>query len=162
MNYKTSFQLVSGAFSEPTKKMTRTISTWSWVLCVLLLANTVPVALSQVTTSSVTGFVTDSSGGAVPGATVTITEVRTGFARTAATNELGQYSILAIPAGEYNFRVEKAGFEPIERTGQAITQQLALRLDFVLQVGAVLQTVNVEGAAPLLQTETPSMAVTLS
>src|SRR4030095_16178129 len=100
----------------------------------------VPAALSQVTTSSVTGFVADSSGGAVPGATVTITEVRTGFTRTATTNELGQYSILAIPSGEYNFTVQHSDFKTSERTGEAITQQLAARVDFVLAVGEVSQT----------------------
>jgi len=137
------------------------IRLWSWALCLLYLTILLPAALSQVTTSSVTGFVADSSGGAVPGATVTIKEVRTGFTRSATTNELGQYSILAIPAGQYNFTVEHSDFKTSERTGQSITQQLAARVDFVLVVGEVRQTVNVEGAAPLLQTETPSNAVTL-
>jgi hypothetical protein len=122
----------------------------------------VPAALSQVTTSSVTGFATDSSAATVPGVTITIKEVQTGFTRSATTNDIGEYSILAIPPGVYSFTVEKAGFETIERTGQAITQQLAARVDFVLKVGAVRQTVNVAGVAPLLQTETPSNAVTLS
>src|SRR5215471_17302518 len=102
----------------------------------LLFSGTiVPVALAQVSTSSVSGFVTDTSGASVPGAKVTIREVRTGLARTTTTSDSGQYSILAIPAGVYNFRVERPGFETIERTGQAITQQFAARVDFVLKVG---------------------------
>jgi len=135
---------------------------WCMTLGLLFYVNLLPALLAQVTTSSVVGFVTDSSGAAVPQATVTIREVKTGFTRTATTNELGQYSILAIPAGIYNFTVQKTGFETIERTAQAITQQLAARVDFVLAVGAVSQAVDVEGAAPLLQTETPSNAVTLT
>ena len=133
-----------------------------WGLTVMLFAALVPVAVAQITTSSVTGFVTDSSGGAVPGATVTIKEVQTGFTRTASTSTLGEYSILAIPAGDYTFTVEKEGFEAVVRPGQTITQQLAARVDFVLQVGSVHQTVEVLGAAPLLQTETPSNSVTLN
>ena len=80
------------------------IRVWSWALCLLCLATLGPAALSQVTTSSVTGFVADSSGGAAPAATVTIKEVRTGFTRSATTNELGQYSILAIPSGNTTSR----------------------------------------------------------
>ena len=122
----------------------------------------VQISVGQVTTSSVTGFVPDNSAAAVPEAAVTIKEVRTGFTRTATTNQLGQYSILAIPAGIYDFRVQKTGFDTIERTAQAITQQLAARVDFVLAIGALSQAVSVEGTAPLLQTETPSNAVTLT
>jgi hypothetical protein len=129
---------------------------------ILLCAGAVQVALAQVTSSSVSGFVTDSSGAAVPAATVTIKEVQTGYSRSTATNEVGQYSILAIPAGQYNFTVQHTGFETMGRTGQVITQQLAARVDFVLQVGSVSQTVTVQGASPLLQTETPANSVTFS
>ena len=58
--------------------------------------------------------------------------------------------------------MQKTGFDTIERTAQAITQQLAARVDFVLAIGALSQAVSVEGTAPLLQTETPSNAVTLT
>ena len=133
-----------------------------WALCLLLWASTMPVGWSQITTSSVTGFVTDSSGAAVPGALVTITETQTGYTRTGTTNDLGEYSILAIPAGNYSFKVEKDGFTTAERAGEAITQQLAAREDFALQVGSVRQTVEVQGAAPLLQTESPSNSLTLN
>ncbi len=68
---------------------------------------------------------TDSSNAPVAQAAIKITEVLTGFTRSTTSDDQGHYSILAIPAGVYNFRVEKPGFEVIERTGQAITQQLA-------------------------------------
>ncbi|MCZ2076637.1 MAG: TonB-dependent receptor, partial [Bryobacterales bacterium] len=135
------------------------LSRWMPLWC---LAIFLPVATAQVTTSSVIGFVTDSSKAPVAQAAVKITEVGTGFTRSTTTDDLGQYSVLGIPAGVYNFRIEKPGFEVVERRGQAITQQLAARIDFVLTIGAVNQTINVEGAAPLLQTETPSNAVTLT
>jgi hypothetical protein len=143
-------------------QMSRLTQRLGLVLGLLLSASTVPAALAQVTTSSVSGFVTDRTGAAVPAATVTIKEVQTGYSRSTATNEVGQYSILAIPAGQYTFTVQHAGFETMGRTGQAITQQLAARVDFVLQVGSVTQTVTVQGASPLLQTETPAESVTLT
>jgi hypothetical protein len=69
---------------------------------------------------------------------------------------------MAIPAGDYTFTVEKEGFATAVRPGQIITQQLAARVDFVLQVGSAHQTMEVQGVAPLLQTESPSNAVTLN
>jgi hypothetical protein len=57
--------------------------------------------------------------------------------------------------------VEKSGFQTSKKSGKAITQQLAARIDFVMQIGSVRQTVTIQSAPPLLQTETPSNAVTL-
>jgi outer membrane receptor protein involved in Fe transport len=127
----------------------------------LLLVGIPPETLSQVTTSSVTGFISDSSGAALTGVVVKIIEVRTGFTRSAMTNESGQYSILAIPAGEYDFTAEHPGFQRVERKGQAITQQIAARIDFVLALGAVQEKVSVTAAAPLLETETPANSLTI-
>jgi hypothetical protein len=128
----------------------------------IVLSTASAVAYGQIINSSVIGFVTDSSAAAVPGAKVTIKEGQTGFTQTSSTNTLGEYSILAIPAGDYTFTVEKEGFETLVRPGQTITQQLAARVDFVLQVGSMHQTVEVQGAVPLLETETPSNSVTLN
>lgn len=135
---------------------------WTLVCVCVLYAGMAPAVFAQVSTASVSGFVTDASGAAVPSAIVTIQDVQTGYTRTATTNQVGQYSILAIPAGEYDFQVQKTGFETIKRTGEVITQQFAARVDFTLKLGAVTQTVQVQGRAPLLQTETPSNSVTLS
>ncbi|HEU0142625.1 MAG TPA: carboxypeptidase regulatory-like domain-containing protein, partial [Bryobacteraceae bacterium] len=128
----------------------------------VVCAGLTPVAPSQVTTASVIGYVTDTDDRTIPGAIVTIKEVRTGFTRTTTTDEQGRYSIVAIPAGEYNFTVRKEGFEAIERPGQLITQQIAARIDIVLKVGSVSQSVTVEASAPLLETESPANATTLS
>ncbi len=128
----------------------------------LVFTGVVSVASAQVSTSSVSGFVTDTSGAAVPGTTVTVKDVQTGYTRSTTTDDVGQYLILAIPAGEYSIQVQHPGFETVRRSGQAITQQLAARVDFVLQVGAVNQTITVQGGSPLMQTETPSNSVTLS
>ncbi|MDE3179427.1 MAG: TonB-dependent receptor, partial [Acidobacteriota bacterium] len=140
----------------------RRLQTWSLGLLFLLLIAAIPAAFAQIITSSVTGFVTDPSGAAIPGARVTLQQVETGFTRAVMTSNLGEYRVVGIPAGTYTLTVEKSGFQTILKSNQTITQQLAARIDFVMQVGSVRQTVTVHGAAPLLQTETPANAVTLS
>jgi hypothetical protein len=87
--------------------------------------------------------------------------VETGFTREMTTNEEGLYLITAIPAGTYTITVRKTGFRTDARVGQIITQQLAYRADFKLEVGSVTQTVSVQATSPLLQTETASNAVTI-
>ena len=132
----------------------------SLVLLFLMTAGT--CAFAQIITSSITGFVTDPSGASVPGARVTLTEARTGFTRTVTTNDQGQYSAIGIPAGTYTVTVEKEGFKTAPKAGQVITQQLAARIDVVMEVGSIREAVTVKGEAPLLNSETPSNAVTLS
>lgn len=134
------------------------------MICLVLfcLGGAVCVLHAQVTTSSVTGFVTDSSGAVVPQALVKIKEIATGYTRSTLTDANGQYSIPAIPAGNYTFTVEKAAFKTIVKANQTITQQLPARVDFVLEVGSVKQTVNVEAGAPIINTETPTEATTIS
>jgi Carboxypeptidase regulatory-like domain len=119
------------------------------------------VAAAQTITSSMTGFVTDASGAAVPEVTVRIREINTGFTRSQQTDEQGQYRFSGIPAGVYDIQVEKEGFQTATRTGQQLTQQLDLRADFQLEVGISQQTVEVQGTTPLLQTENASLAMTI-
>jgi len=131
-------------------------------LALLCLGGALSTVHAQVTTSSVTGFITDSSGAVVPQAQVTIKETATGFTRSTQTTAEGGYSIVGIPAGNYTFTVVKTGFKTAIKANQIITQQLPARIDFELQVGAVTQTVNVVGGAPIINTETPTNATTIS
>ena len=86
--------------------------------CSLMLVFATFVALSisfqcawaQEVTASITGTVTDPSGAAVGGATVTATSVERGITYTAQTNDSGLYRIAQLPVGTYELKVEKAGF----------------------------------------------------
>ena len=120
------------------------------------------VCFGQIITSSIVGSVIDPSGAAIPGATVTVTQAETGFTRTVTTNSLGEYRVVGIPAGSYTITVEKTGFQRAVKSNQVITQQLSASVDFTLKVGTTTQTVTVRGGAPLLQTQTPANAVTIS
>lgn len=117
---------------------------------------------AQVITSTMTGFVSDPAGAAIPGATVSVREIRTGFTRTASTDAQGEYLFNGIPAGEYTITVSKPGFETATRNGQQLTQQLSLRVDFTLPLGTTHQTVTVESTAPLLETGSAAQAETIN
>lgn len=107
--------------------------------------------------SQLTGTVTDSSGAVVAGAEVTVSGVATGSERKVATNELGYYTVPLLPPGEYRVTVQKEGFHQVTREGVRLEVNQTARLDFTLEVGAVTETVNVVGAAPLLDSDTSAI-----
>src|ERR1700757_5165854 len=73
-------------------------------------------AFSQAT-GRITGRVTDQAGGAMPGATVIVTDIGTGVARDTVTNAEGLYTMPALEPGTYSVKVELTGFAPQTKTG---------------------------------------------
>ena len=130
--------------------------------CLILLPCILAAGMfAQVITSTLTGFVLDPGGAAISGATVSILESRTGFARTTTTDGEGGYLLTGIPAGDYAITVSKDGFQKVTRNRQELTQQQSLRVDFNLPLGTMQQAVTVEGSAALLDTETAAQASTI-
>lgn len=115
-----------------------------------LLSAYEPSALGQAITATLSGRITDASGGSVAKATVSVSNTATGFARSAASTEGGEYSIPALPAGEYTVTVTFTGFGKQTRT---ITLQVgqAAALDFTLTPGEVAQKVEVEANSELIE-----------
>ncbi len=111
----------------------------------------------QLTTAEFTGTVTDSSGGVVANATVTITNVATNVRRTVTTNSAGVYDAPALPPGVYSLRITMPGFRPEALNNVEVQVGQVARLDFTLQVGNVAETVEVTATAAALQTETASV-----
>jgi hypothetical protein len=124
----------------------------AFVRLALCAAVLIPASFGQ-TAGSIDGLVTDSSGSVIAGAKVTTTNPQTNFAREAVSNTAGEYSFPDLPPGTYNIRVEMQGFKIELRTSVELQVQQAARLDFRLEVGAVSETVEVAGAAALLDTE---------
>src|SRR5437899_1939001 len=124
------------------------------VACMVML--TQPVS-AQSTYGTITGSVTDSSGGAIADAQVTLTNLGTSEKRTQPTGSDGLYSFVNLFPGKYKIDAEKTGFKRTTRTDIVVEVQQTSRIDLTMQVGEVTQTVEVTGETPLLQTETSSL-----
>jgi hypothetical protein len=108
---------------------------------------------SQAVNATLLGTVTDSSGGVVPNARVTITEVNTGISRSSQTNESGNYTFPDLAPGQYAVGVELQGFKKENRKDIALAVNTSTRVDIQLVPGNMTETVEVTGAPPLLQTD---------
>lgn len=121
------------------------------VVClVALIAAFAPPSYSQVVTATLGGRVTDSSGGVIPKATVTAVNNATKFSRSAETSDAGEYSIVALPAGEYTVTAEAKGFRPEPKAVVLQVSQVA-NVDFSLGVGEMKQQVTVEATSEVTE-----------
>ena len=112
-----------------------------------------PSARAQVS-ANISGIITDSSGSPVPLANVTAKNAETGTLRTSTTNDSGRYLLLALPVGQYELRVAKAGFQEAARAGLVLAIGQEARIDLQLQVGPVKSEVTVTSDAPIVNTST--------
>jgi hypothetical protein len=108
---------------------------------------------SQEVTASITGTITDQSGAAVSGATVTATSQEQGLVYTATSNESGLYLIAHLPVGSYSLKIEKAGFASATRPPFVLTLNQVARLDVAMKVGQASESVEVTAEAPIMKTE---------
>ena len=111
------------------------------------------LAWSQAVTANLVGTVSDSSGGVVPKAAVSITEVNTGVIRKLFTNADGFYIQPYLQPGTYRVEIENQGFKKFSRDKIELNVATTLRVDAVLEPGQVTEVVNVTGEAALLQTD---------
>src|SRR5580700_61977 len=111
--------------------------------------------------STLAGTITDSSGGAVATAKVTITEVSTGESYTITTNSLGEFVRPALKASTYTVSVTAPGFKISEQKGVLLTPGDRTGVTIILTVGDITQTVEVAAAAPQLQTESTQVGAAL-
>src|SRR5437867_10891817 len=106
--------------------------------------------LAQTGAASLTGIVTDQSGAAIPGATVTATNQATNVDYTAISNQAGNYTITSVPVGTYVVKAELAGFKTAATVPVALEAKQIGRFDFMLEVGAISENVKVVGQSRLL------------
>ena len=113
-----------------------------FVVCLVFLAS----SLRADVTGAILGTVTDTSGAAIPAASVSLHNANTGFERKTVTDGSGNYELLAVPAAEdYSMDVEAGGFRKASLTGIKLLVNQQLRTDFQLQVGEMKETVTVQG-----------------
>jgi hypothetical protein len=101
------------------------------------------------TLGTITGEVRDSTGGLVPGATVTVVNKATNATRTTQTNAVGLFDFPALPPGTYTVKSELEGFRAGTRDLELQVQQTA-RVNFTLELATLNETATVTGVSPLV------------
>lgn len=126
-----------------------------------LIAGFAPPA-AHANNFDLSGTVTDASGGVLPGATVTVRNVDTGLTRSTVTDSQGRYSFSTLPpTGRWAITVELQGFQTQVREGLQFQANTQPQINFQLGVGAVEQTITVEGSVPLVRTRESERSVVL-
>jgi uncharacterized surface anchored protein len=138
---------------------------WFAFVFVILMTSTLLFAAKarcQAVNGAVLGTITDSSGAAVAGAKITITEQNQNVSRSTTTNESGFYSVPDLPPGLYKVNAEKAGFKMVVRSNVEVSVSSTPHIDLTLQPGSVNETLTVEVTLPLLQTDSAQTGADLN
>ncbi len=122
-----------------------------------------PAALAQgETTSAITGQVTDATNAAIAGASVTVTNTDTGLRRSLETDEQGRFNFPQLTPGTYEVKVEAKGFETQEDNKVSAGLGQKQTVNFTLKLARTSETVEVSGAAPLINPENANTSTNLS
>src|ERR1700726_4940979 len=127
---------------------------------VLVLLLNLP-GYSQGSAGRILGTITDSNGGAIAGATVTVLDVQRGTTRTLTTDDSGSYNAPNLIPGTYKVRAEFKGFRFTERKNIVLEVGQEIRVDLTLQPGEQAQTITVTEALPLVETTNAELGGTI-
>ncbi|HKN24395.1 MAG TPA: TonB-dependent receptor [Candidatus Acidoferrum sp.] len=131
---------------------------FSSIFALLLLGLVLPARVfCQVDTGTISGTVKDSSGGVIPGATVTLINDGTGISISTASGSVGEYTFSPVKIGHYSLSAEIKGFQKVRQNNVTVDVQQKVVVDFALPVGQSIETVIVNTAPPALQTEEASV-----
>ncbi len=124
-----------------------------WVAAIVL-ALFLPTLAHAQATATVRGTVSDTSGGVLPGATVTVTDEGTKAVRTAVSDDRGGYLFSGLFPGTYTVKVELQGFKTYEQTSLTLSPADTRGVDVSLEVGQLNEVVSVTSSPEIIQTET--------
>src|SRR6202167_2988659 len=147
-----SLEVVMGSTSNRIRVLRMVSSTFA--LCLPLTA--------QTTSGQILGSVTDSTGAAVAGAAVIVTDTQRGTIRAATTGASGDYAVPELEPGTYKVRAEAKGFKTVERPNIVVEVAQDLRVDMSLPTGQVTETVVVTDEVPLVDSVSSTLGGTLS
>jgi hypothetical protein len=128
------------------------------VLVVLIALMFATPSEAQVATGTILGTVTDATGGAVPGATVTATNLDTQYTRSATTDGEGQYAFRLMPLGHYKVDVTLDGFKNFSQSGIQVEVGRNARVDAKIEPGNISEMVAVVADAPLVETSSSALS----
>jgi hypothetical protein len=142
----------------------RCLSLLLTIFAVLVLITTLGVsALAQSVTGSISGTVTDLTGGVLVGASVTLQSDQTGATRTATTSEDGRFNFAAVQPGAYTISIEQRGFQRLEKKNVVLSANEKLALtDVKLQAGQVSETVTVLSEGAIVETRSSDLTARLT
>ena len=124
----------------------------------------VPALIAQTSggaAGQIQGVVSDASGAVVPGATLILRDMGTGIEKTITSGEDGHYTFLALQAGNYELTVSKAGFQKSLLSNIVVATSRITDQQVTLSVGSVVDTVEVQGQAPVLETSSSQLSITV-
>lgn len=127
----------------------------------VLMSFGVDITYGQANSSSIVGTVTDESGAAIPGATVTVTNTGTQNKRTVQTNERGDYSVTALDIGLYEVTASMDGFSRAVAAGVRLEVDVVRRQNLRMQIGAVTEQITVQADALAIQTDDTTISTVI-
>jgi hypothetical protein len=132
------------------------------VMALLLVLSGSPAYAQGSTTSTITGTVVDSSGGVLPGATVTAKHLATNVVSTTSTNTQGAFTIASLAPGTYEVTVTLDGFKSFVIKDVVLTAVQGAAVKAVLQVGGITETVTVASSSEIIQTQSTTISSTIT
>ena len=131
------------------------------VALALLALLSPPPASAQAVSGTIFGTVYDSSGAALPGASVTLTNTATGLTRTVLSDPKGEYTAPLLPTGTYSVTAEMGGFKKTSMSNVHVGVDQKVRTDFKLELGQMTEAVTIQAETPLVQTGSSDLSVTV-
>jgi hypothetical protein len=138
------------------------LSIFSATILALALCFAAPLAFAQSTGGRIRGTVMDASGGAVPGASVTLINEATHATREVQSGANGEYVFLEVPVGAYEIDVLSKGFKKYTRKGVVLNLNEVVGVDITLQIGAASEVVEVTGAPPVIDTTSTQLGAVVN
>jgi hypothetical protein len=135
----------------------------SFTIALLLTLSTVAFGQQSVLRGSIAGTITDETGAAMPGVTVTVTSPALQVENILrVSNERGEYQIIDLPSGTYRVAYELPGFATMVREGLVLTTGFNARVDISMKVATLAETVTVSGESPLVDVTSTRGGTTVS
>src|SRR5581483_827442 len=133
----------------------------SFCVLIAMLCAVGTAVRAQTSTGRILGTVTDSSGAAVPNASITITDVPRGTTRSLTSDSVGAYNAPSLLPSTYSIKVQSQGFRTTERAGITLEVNGQVEIDLILQPGEQTQTVTVNAEAPVIETTNATLGGTI-
>jgi hypothetical protein len=131
-------------------------------LALLTLGSAVPTAHGQAVSGTILGTVTDSSGGVMANAKVTIVNEGTSLTRVVTADPNGEYTAPSLPPGRYTVMTEMPGFKALALSNIDLGVDQRVRIDLKLEVGAMTESVSIKAETPLVQTSSSELGTTVT